>query len=275
MQITFTLETDSRMAAQDVRDRLATVIPDLPDAADAPQVVRYNPLDDPVLSLAISSDSLSSGALTRLTRDVIAPALTAVEGVGSATPIGATDGQVDVLLDPDRMRAHGLGIADVLEAIRDENRLAPAGTVESGATALPAQLNAEARSEADLAELIIARPGGAAVRLSEIARVQRGIADPESLAFRDGRGALAVDVVKVDGANTVAVAEGALRAIEALTESSTLGDARIEVLLNSATEIEAIYHTVQSTLIEGMVLAVLIVFLFLNSWRSAPHGTGL
>lgn len=268
VQINFTLETDSRMAAQDVRDRLATVIPDLPLGADAPQVVRFNPLADPVLSLAVSSESLDPGALTRLTRDVIAPALTAVDGVGSATPIGATDGQVDVLLDPDRMRAHGLGIADVIAAIRDENRLVPAGSVESRTTSRPVQLNAEARTEADLAGLIIARPGGIALRLGEVATIRRGTADPDSLAFRGEIPALAVDMIKVDDANAVAVAHGALRAIDRLTGSGALGDVRIEVLLNSATEIEAIYHAVQSTLIEGMVLAVLIVFLFLNSWRS-------
>lgn len=268
VQITFTLETDSRLAVQDVRDRMATVIPGLPESADTPQVVRLNPLADPILSLAISSKSLDPGALTRLTRDVIVPALTAVSGVGSTELIGATDAQVDVLLNPDRMRAHGLSVDDVISAIRAQSRLSPAGALETGTASRPVQVNSEARDEAGLAALIISRRAGAAVHLGDIAEIRRGTSDLDSLAFRDGRAALAVDVIRVDGANTVAAAEGVELAIARLLDSGNAGDVTIEVLLNDATEIAAIYQTVRSTLIEGVVLAVIIVFLFLNSWRS-------
>lgn len=268
VQVTFTLETDSRLAAQDVRDRLATVIAGLPDGADTPQVVRFNPLAEPVLSLAISSPSLDQGALTRLARDMILPALTAIDGVGSAALIGAADGQIKVLIDPDKLRAHRLGVADVIRAVQGKNLSLPTGSVVTGTSSRPVQVNAAARSEVELAQLLVARPGGAAVRLADVATVVRGTADPDNLAFQDGRAALAVDVVKVDDANTVAVAHDVQLAIERLMQGTALGDTRIDVLLNSATEIEAIYHTVRSTLIEGVVLAVAIVFLFLNSWRS-------
>lgn len=271
--IRFTLETDSHEAAQEVRDKLATVTPDLPDAADAPQVVRFNPLDDPVVSLAISGPSQAAGAqdpaaLTRMAEDVILPALTAVEGVGSATLIGATEGQVEVLVDPDRLRAHGMGVVDVIDAIRAGNVLTAAGSVEGSTTSRPAELNAEAQSETELADLIIARPGGAALRLSDVARVVHNSADPDSLAFNDGAPALAVDVIRVDGANTVNVAAGVEAAVARLNAGGLPEGVHVDILLNEAHEIEAVYETVRSTLIEGVVLAVLIVFVFLNSWRS-------
>ncbi len=106
------------------------------------------------------------------------------------------------------------------------------------------------------------------MHLGDIAEIRRGTADPDNLALRDGRAALAVDVIRVDGAGTVAAAAGVEAAIARLLENGTMGDVKIEVLLNSATEIEAIYQTVRSTLIEGVALAVIIVFLNLNSWRS-------
>lgn len=268
VMIMFTLETDSRQAAQDVRDRLATVLPDLPDAADAPQVVRFNPMDDPLLSLAISGSVMDPGAMTRMAEDLVLPALTAIDGVGSATLVGATEGQVEILVDPDLLRAHGLGVAEMIAAIGEGSVLTTAGSVETATSSRPVQLNAEARSEAELADLIIARPGGAALRLSDVAIVRRGSADPDSLAFRDGQAALAVDVIKVDGANGVAVAGDVETAIHALNAGGLPDGVRVEILLNSATEIRAIYETVRATLIEGVVLAVLIVFVFLNSWRS-------
>lgn len=267
VEITFTLETDSRQAVQDVRDRLSVVLPDLPEAAEAPRVARLNPLAGPVLSLALSNPAMDPGALTRQARDVILPALTAVEGVGSANLIGATDRQVLLSPDPDRMRAHGLSVTALTGGILDGNLLAPAGTIDTGLTSLPLQLNAEAGSLDGLGALIVAR-SPETIRLQDVASVTRGLADAESLAFRNGKAALTVDVIRVDGANVVALAQDVLHAIDRLGARDVLGGTRIDILLNDADEIAAIYRTLRATLIEGMALAVLIVFLFLNSWRS-------
>lgn len=268
VEASFSLETDGRQAAQDVRDRLASVLPDLPEGAGTPQVLRFDPLAAPVVSLALSSPSLDAAALTRLAREVVAPALTAVKGVGAANLLGAVDRRVEVRIDPDRLRAHGLGVADLIAALRSGNLLAPAGSVGSGAASLPLQVNAEARFPEALGALIVAGPGGAALRLSDLAEVVRAPADPRSLAFHDGRPALAVEILKAEGASVVAAARGVEAALARLAASGALGDARVDVLLNSAEEVEAIYKTLRATLIEGVVLAVAVVFLFLNSWRS-------
>ncbi|MTH77045.1 efflux RND transporter permease subunit [Paracoccus aestuariivivens] len=264
----FTLDTDSGQAAEDVRDRLSSVLPDLPADADPPQVVRFNPLDDPVLSLALSSPSQPADALTRLAEDVILPAITAVKGVGSAALVGGADRHVELRLDPDRLQEHGLGVAEVIAAVRAGNALSQAGSLVEGATTRLVQLNAEARTIRELEALVIARPGGAPVYLRDVATVVESTADPESLAFHGGSAALAVDVTRVEGANVVAVADGVEKVISELASVGRIGDAQIKVITNSATEIEATYATLLSTLTEGMALAVAIVFLFLNSWRS-------
>lgn len=264
--VQFKLETNSALAAQDVRDRIAAVVPTLPEEAEAPLVMRHNPTETPVMSLAVSSASLDPGRLSRLTEDVIVPALTTVPGVGSATVVGSVDDQVAVRIDPDRLRAYGLGVGDVVDALRQGNLLHPAGSVKTGALVRAVQVNAESRTPELLADMIIARQAGAEVRLGDVASVTASTSDAESLAFRNGQPALAIDVLKVDGANTVAVAADVGRAIDRL--QGRIGDARIDVLVNSADAIEANYATVRSTLMEGALLAVLIVFIFLNSWRS-------
>ncbi|HEU0164844.1 MAG TPA: efflux RND transporter permease subunit, partial [Thermomicrobiales bacterium] len=266
--VKFKLETDSALAAQDVRDRIAAVAPSLPDGVKTPLVMRHNPTETPVMSLAVSSASLDPGRLSRLTEDVVVPALTAITGVGSATVVGSVEDQVGVLIDPDRLRAYGLGVDDVVDALRQDNLLQPAGSVTTGTLVRAVQVNSESRTLEQLREVIVARQAGAAVRLGDVASIAASTSDPESLAFRDGQAALAIDVIKVDGANTVAVADDIERAIARLRGQGTIGDARIDVLINSADAIEANYATVRSTLVEGALLAVAIVFVFLNSWRS-------
>ncbi len=266
--VQFKLETNSALAAQDVRDRIAAVVPTLPEEAEAPLVMRHNPTETPVMSLAVSSASLGPGRLSRLTEDVIVPALTTVSGVGSATVVGSVEDLVSILIDPDRLRAYGLGVGDVVEALGQGNLLAPSGTVKTGTLVRAVRVSAESRTPERLADMIIARQAGAEVRLGDVASVTTSTSDAKSLAFRNGQPALAIDVLKVEGANTVEVAAEVQQAIDRLQGQGRIGDARIDVLVNSADAIEANYATVRSTLMEGALLAVLIVFIFLNSWRS-------
>lgn len=264
----FDLDTDSMIAAQEVRDRIAAVTEQLPSDASAPTVVRFNPTATPILSLAISDPTRSLTDLTRLAEDIVVPALTAIDGVGSATVVGAVEDEVEVLIDPDRLRAFNLGVNDVVTALRNDNLILPAGSVIDGVLVQSVQLNTEVSTLEELRAMVVTRQGGAAIVLGDLAEVRWGVSDPEGRAFRNGVVALAIDVVKVDGGNTVAVAQAVLRAVEHLQSGTQLDGASIDVLRNAATPIEASFRTVQATLLEGGLLATAIVFLFLNSWRS-------
>lgn len=264
----FDLDSDSMIAAQEVRDRIAAVVEQLPSDAGAPTVVRFNPTATPILSLAISDPTRSLTDLTRLAEDIVVPALTAINGVGSANVVGAVEDEVEVLIDPERLRAFNLGVNDVVTALRNDNLILPAGSVIDGVLVQSVQLNTEVSNLEELRAMVVTRQGGAAIVLGDLAQVRWGVSEPDGRAFRNGVAALAIDVVKVDGGNTVAVAQAVLRAVERLQAGTQLDGARIDVLRNAATPIEASFRTVQATLIEGGLLATAIVFLFLNSWRS-------
>jgi HAE1 family hydrophobic/amphiphilic exporter-1 len=265
----FTLDTDGAIAAQDVRDRLAAVADQLPREAETPQVIRYNPISTPMLSLALRGPTQSVTELTRLADKVVTPALTAIAGIGSATVVGGLADQVNVAVDPDLLNAFAIGISDVISALRQDNETLAAGSIIEGRMVQTVQINAAVDSVEGFRDIVVASDGGETITIGDVATVSRGPSDIEGLAFRDGEQALAIDVVKIEGGNTVAIAHAVQAAVEALNHDGALPeDVAIDILQNSAEPIERDFHTVQATLIEGAALAVAIVFLFLNSWRS-------
>lgn len=265
----FTLETDGAVAAQDVRDKLAAIADQLPAAADTPQVLRYDPTASPMLSLALSSATRSVPELTTLADKVVTPALTALPGVGSATVVGGLDNQVNIAVDPGLLVAFGIGISDVVSALQQDNQTLPTGSIVDGMLVQTIQINAEVETVEGFRDVVIASNGGETITIADVATVTLGPSDREGLAFRDGEQALAIDVVKIEGGNTVAIAHAVEAAVAALNDSGSLpDDVIIDILQNSAEPVEQNFETVQATLIEGAALAVVIVFLFLNSWRS-------
>lgn len=265
----FTLETDGVVAAQDVRDKLAAIADQLPAAADTPQVLRYDPTASPMLSLALSSATRSVPELTTLADKVVTPALTALPGVGSATVVGGLDNQVNIAVDPGLLVAFGIGISDVVSALQQDNQTLPTGSIVDGMLVQTIQINAEVETVEGFRDVVIANNGGETITIADVATVTLGPSDREGLAFRDGEQALAIDVVKIEGGNTVAIAYAVEAAVAALNDSGSLpDDVIINILQNSAEPVEQNFETVQATLIEGAALAVVIVFLFLNSWRS-------
>ncbi|WP_323034474.1 efflux RND transporter permease subunit [Pararhodobacter sp.] len=264
----FDLGIDSASAAQDVRDRIATIEATLPDAADTPMLFKFDPSELPVLSLAVSAEGMSLRDLTALTEDVIEPRLSIIPGVGRATVVGGVPRQLNVEINPDRLTAFGVGVGEVTSAIRAENQNMPAGDIEQGLIVQTLQIEGRIEQSEDFLDIIVSRTGGQPVRLRDVAQLVDGEAEPTSLALLDGEQALAVDVVKTQGANTVAVADAIRHAIAELMADDLPEGVTIEVVRDNALPVEQSYHGVQNMMVEGAALAVLIVFLFLNSWRS-------
>ncbi len=264
----FDLGIDSSVAAQDVRDRIATVEAMLPESANDPMLFKFDPSELPVLSLAVSSETLSLRDLTALTEDVIEPRLSIIPGVGRATVVGGLPRQLNVLIDPDRLTAFGVGVGEVTAALRAENQNLPAGDIEMGLEVQTIQVEGRIEEAEEFLDIIVSRQGGQPVRLRDVATLVDGEAEPFSLALLNGEQALAVDVVKTQGANTVGVAEEIRHAIAELMDGDLPVDVTIEVVRDNALPVEQSYNGVQSMMIEGAALAVFVVFLFLNSWRS-------
>ena len=266
--ILFDMDVASATAVQDVRDRLATLSGSFPDNADDPMILRFDPSELPVVSMAVSSDTLSPRDLTALTEDVIVPRLSTISGVGRATVLGGVDRQIDILIDPDRLNAFNIGVSQVTAAIQQENQDMPAGSIEEGLLQQSLQIEGRLERIEEFGDIIVGRLGGQPVRLSDVAVIQSGQSDVTSLALLDGEPALAVNVVKTQGANTVGVAEEIRKAIAELHKEDLPAGVHIEIVRDNAEPVEQSFHAVQNMLIEGAALAVFIVFIFLNSWRS-------
>ena len=264
----FDMDVPSATAVQDVRDKIASVQASLPDGAEDPTVLRFDPAELPMISVAVKSETLAPGDLTAMTEDVIAQRFSVIEGVGSASVVGGVPRQLEILLDLDRMTAFGVGVGEVTQALAAENQDLPAGSVELGRERQSLQVQGRIEQAQDFLDIIVARRGGQPVRLGDVARIEEGEAEVQSLAMLDGERALAVDIVKTQGANTVAVAEAVREAVAEMTAGELPEGVTLEIVRDNAVAVEQSYHGVQNMLVEGAILATLIVFLFLNSWRS-------
>lgn len=266
--LTFDMEVDSAVAIQDVRDRLGGVQAALPDGADAPTVARFDPDQMPIISVAVTGEGMTSGDLTELTEDVIAQRFSAVPGVGSASVVGGSGRELDVRLDPVRMAALGVGAGEVAQAIASENQDLPAGSVTSGRAENSIQVEGHLGTVEEFLDIIVARRAGDPVRLGDVAEIAVAEAEADSIALLNGERALAVDVIKTQGSNTVDVAKGVRAAAERMMADELPDGVSLSVVRDNAVSVEESYKGVQNMLIEGAALATVIVFLFLNSWRS-------
>ncbi|MGH6816666.1 MAG: efflux RND transporter permease subunit, partial [Hyphomicrobiaceae bacterium] len=266
--VQFNLATSSNIAIQDVREKVAAIRSQLRKEVNEPTITRFNPDDLPIVSVAIESGTLKLRELTTLADQIIVKRLQAARGVGKVTIVGGVKRQIEIRLKLDRLQALNLGVDQVINSIRAENQDLPAGNITRGAEDRVVQLQGRLKDPKEFLTLIVAQRGGAPVRLSEVADVIDGQQEVESKALFNGRPALAIDIVKVQGANTIEVADGVRKAMAELQKSGLPADARLSLVRDSSKGIRNSVNNVQSTLIEGGVLTVLVVFLFLHSWRS-------
>jgi HAE1 family hydrophobic/amphiphilic exporter-1 len=266
--VKFKLEVQGAAAAQDVRDKVAALEAGFPDGVDKPIISRFNPSEQPILSIAVSSNSLSVPELTTIADQRVMRQLTKISGVGQATLVGGQKRQIDISIDEARMRALSVGVDEVVNAVRTTNRNRPAGSIISDYSERTIQVQGRITAPEDFLDMIVARRGGGPVYLRDIATVNDGSADAESRAIYNGETALAVDVVKVQDANTVQVVTDVRKRLEQLNAELGSQNVQLRIVTDASTSIRESVSQVQSTLIEGAALAVAIVFIFLNSWRS-------
>lgn len=266
--IMFDLDVNSDRAAQDVRDSMASVIAAYPAGANDPLIWRFDPAAFPIMSLSVSSSKLNTGELTALTEDTIAQRLSIIRGVGNTTVVGGQASQINVLVEPDKLAAFNVGIGQVVSALNQENMNLPAGSIRQGREVTSIQVEGRIQSIDEFLRLIIGRQGGQPVYLGDVATIVPGVAELTSLALLDDDQALAIDIVKTQGANTVEVAERVNQEIKKLEQELARDGVHIEVVRDNAKPVEQSFHTVRNMMFEGAILAVVIVFLFLNSWRS-------
>jgi HAE1 family hydrophobic/amphiphilic exporter-1 len=263
----FELSVDAADAAQEVRDKVGVVKASLRREIDQPKISRFNPDDLPILSVALSSVTRSPREVSMVAELEVKRRLENVRGVGQATLVGAVRREIQVRLRPGALKAYGVGVDQVLAALRADTQEIAAGSIENSRVERLVLVDARVRTPADFAAVVIGRRGGEVVRLGQLADVADAERDEESVAAVNGRRAVSIDIVKARGANTIDVVDRVLAELDLLRAQLPAG-VQLDVVRDTSVGIRASIAGVKASLVEGAALTVLIVFLFLNSWRS-------
>ncbi|RZI41404.1 efflux RND transporter permease subunit [Herbaspirillum sp. HC18] len=272
--IEFDLTIDPAQAAQDVREKVAIVKTLFRKEVKEPRVMRYDPADKPIMAVSITNDAnvkkRDMRDLTTVADQVIKKRLENVRGVGSVALVGGVKREIEIYVRPGDMEALGIGIDQVIGALRNENLELPTGAIRSTSDEKVVQIQGKVRNPLDFGRIIVARRGGQPVLLSQVATVVDGQEEQESLALYNGQRTLALAIQKAQGQNTIDVADGmkeALKELEPRLQALYPG-VKVDVIQDSSRQIRVGVENVRRTMIEGALLTILIVFLFLNSWRS-------
>lgn len=274
--IEFELTIDPAQAAQDIREKIALVRPIFRKEIKESRVTRFDPADQPIITLSLRLDSSQNNApiaqvtlrnLTTLADQLIKKRLENVRGVGQVSIVGGIRRQINIAIDPAAMESLGLGVEDVLEAVRRENLEFPAGAIKTTQSEHLVQIDGRIKEPKDFGRIIVTTREGKPLYLEQIAQIIDGQQEQESLALINGKRTLALNILKAQGQNTIEVADGIKRAIEQLKPELPPGVV-VDVIKDTSTAIRTGVANVQRTLLEGALLTILIVFLFLASWRS-------
>ncbi len=266
--IEFQLHVNGDKVLQEVRDKVAQIRPGFPRDVKDPFIVKGGDGNGrPVVQMAISSGERSLRDLSNMTDQIIVKKLQSVPGVGRVDVRGAVVRQVQVKLLPDRMAANHIGVNEVLAAIQSTNQNMPAGLITRGSQDQLVRLEAKIADTRGFNKVIVARRAGAPVYLEQIAEVQDGEKEEYSISRVNGQRSVAVAISRIQDANIVEVGDGIMEAIADL-KTRLPKDVQMTISENNADFVRHSLDGVKETILEGAGLTVLIVFLFLHSWRS-------
>ena len=268
--VEFALHINGRKAAEDVRERIAAIRPSLRTEVKEPRVLRFDPASRAIWAVAVVPPPTGGAdpvALTSWAEQVLKKRLENVRGVGSVTLVGASRREINIYLRPQAMEALGVSAEQVANALRSENQDLPLGAVRSLTQERTVKIEARVQRPEDFAKLIVARRGATAITLGQVAQIKDGAQETETLALRNGQRTLLLNVQKAQDENTIDVVDGLNKTLKDISALAPPG-VTLEPVLDASRPIRLAVDNVRRTLIEGAFLTVLIVFLFLNSWRS-------
>ncbi len=267
IMIEFFFDKDLNVASQEVRDAISGVREDLPVEMKEPIVQKFNNTDRPIVSLAISSTVLSPAELTRLADPDITRELRAIPGVADVEIFGKVERQLTVEVDPHKLQAANISVAEVVQALQLQNLAAPVGRVNGDLDERSIRLRGRLDNPAEFDNLIVAERNGQLVRLGQVATVRDATEEPRTLALFNGKEAIGIDVKKAKGYSTTDVANRVRDRLAQLEPTLPKGT-KFDLVKDSGVRVDAAVRNVEEALVLGALLTVLVVFVFLNSWRS-------
>ena len=266
VMISFTLDKDTNIAAQEVRDKVNGALPLLPKTIQQPRVDKMDPDSAPILSVAVSANRPIRD-VTEYADKVLRRQLESVEGVGQVIVLGGRRRQINIWLDADRLRAYNLTVTDVSRALQAQNIEIPGGRVDQGPQSLMLRTRGRVQSVAEFNEIVVREKNGHPVRITDVAQVEDGQADVDTAANVNGKGTVVLNIRRQSGTNAVEVVRAIKARLKGLTANLPAGyDARI--VRDQSEFIEASIHNVEEHLIVGSILAAIVVLVFLTNLRS-------
>ncbi|MBF0542934.1 MAG: efflux RND transporter permease subunit [Candidatus Riflebacteria bacterium] len=263
---TFVLEKNVDIAAQDVRDKISAIRRNLPEAMENPVVEKLDVGAIPILTVTISGQ-MPPAKLSRYIKDVVKTQIQTVEGVGSIKEIGLREREIKVWINNDRLNAYHLTIAEVVAALKAKNLEVPGGKIENDRSEFVVKTMGELTDIEAFNRMTISTVNGAAVRLGDIAKVEDSIKDERIVGFLNGKTAMALQVRKQSGENTVKVAHGVKERIKELQANAPEG-IKLTIPQDNSPFIEESIHSVSFDLLFGAFLTTIIILIFLRSFTS-------
>jgi hydrophobe/amphiphile efflux-1 (HAE1) family protein len=264
--IEFRLEVNSDRAVNDVKDAVAKIRADLPRTIDEPIIQRLDVAGLPIVTYAASAPAMTPEELSWFIDDVVARQLQSVAGVGRVERVGGVDREIRVELDPDRLLALGITAADVNRQLRLTSVDLAGGRGEIGGQEQAIRTLGGAKTLENLAATNIILPGNRRVRLDELAKVTDTAAEPRTFARFNGQPVVAFAITRATGASDAATGEAVAQKVDELRKEHP--DIRVEAIDDTVTYTVGNYESAMHTLIEGAVLAVIVVLIFLRDWRA-------
>jgi HAE1 family hydrophobic/amphiphilic exporter-1 len=267
VRLQFHLGVDVMAMQPEVQGKVARIRRALPREIEEPVIIRFDPNDRPIMSIVMQSDNRPMRELTDLAEEVIGKRIEAIPGVGGVNIVGGTAREIRVELNPSALRAYGISPAQVVAALQRENQEVPAGRIQRGDSERLVRITGRVTDPMAFGDVTIVVREGTPVRVRDVGHVVDGTAEKRSASMMGADPALSLEVLKITGSNTVDVADQVRAVIGELTRQLP-ADIDLTIIRDDSQKIREALHDVELTLVLGAILTVMIIYLFLNSWRS-------
>ena len=265
--IQFSFQKNLIEASDEIRNAIAAVRYKLPIEMREPILQRIDTAAQPIMQMALSSSSQSHAALSRLGEDVLADQFRAIEGVAAVTVSGALKRELSVLLRSSKLREYNVSVGDVVLALRNQNTNAPVGKVRGRLDEKSIRLVGRIESPLDFEQVVVKRRGAEVVRLAQVATITDGYADINSLSIRSGKPNVGIAIIRARDASTVSAARQVRDLVQEVRKTLPAGTT-LDITRDGGDQAQRSLNNVIESLVFGAVLTIVVVYGFLNSWRS-------
>ena len=265
--LVFDFHKDMTQASDEIRNAIGTVRYKLPVEMREPVLTRIDPSAQPIMQIALSSQTMSHAEISRLAEDQLADRFRALPGVATVNVNGSLTRELSVLLHAQKLREFGVSVTDVVNALRAQNATAPVGKVRGTLEDQSIRLVGRFESPAEFNQMLIKRSGDNLIRLGQVATVQDGFAEMAGYNERNGRANVGLSVTRTREGSTVTIAKEVRELVETINKEEG-GKAKLEVTQDGGNDAQDSLDNVIHSLFFGAGLTILVVYVFLNSWRS-------